>query len=149
MKKDGIGRPSTYVTTVSKLIDRKYVERDGSSLIPTTQGRTLWIDVAPFYNETDVFDQGLFTYGFTSSMEEQLDLIEAGVTSAPEHWSQFVETFREMHNIALERRREKPTIRQIQFLQGILNRMSDQEREGLVGKDSVEELSGETVGRVT
>ena len=145
MKKDGIGRPSTYVTTVSKLIDRKYVERDGSSLIPTTQGRTLWIDVAPFYNETDVFDQGLFTYGFTSSMEEQLDLIEAGVTSAPEHWSQFVETFREMHNIALERRREKPTIRQIQFLQGILNRMSDQEREGLVGKDSVEELSGERV----
>ena len=78
-------------------------------------------------------------------MEEQLDLIEAGVTSAPEHWSQFVETFREMHNIALERRREKPTIRQIQFLQGILNRMSDQEREGLVGKDSVEELSGERV----
>ena len=145
MKKDGIGRPSTYVTTVSKLIDRKYVERDGSSLIPTTQGRTLWIDVAPFYNETDVFDQGLFTYGFTSSMEEQLDLIEAGVTSAPEHWSKFVETFREMHNIALERRREKPTIRQIQFLQGILNRMSDQEREGLVGKDSVEELSGERV----
>ena len=145
MKKDGIGRPSTYVTTVSKLIDRKYVERDGSSLIPTTQGRTLWIDVAPFYNETDVFDQGLFTYGFTSSMEEQLDLIEAGVTSAPEHWSQFVETFREMHNIALERRREKPTIRQIQFLQGILNRMSDQEKEGLVGKDSVEELSGERV----
>ena len=145
MKKDGIGRPSTYVTTVSKLIDRKYVERDGSSLIPTTQGRTLWIDVAPFYNETNVFDQGLFTYGFTSSMEEQLDLIEAGVTSAPEHWSQFVETFREMHNIALERRREKPTIRQIQFLQGILNRMSDQEREGLVGKDSVEELSGERV----
>ena len=145
MKKDGIGRPSTYVTTVSKLIDRKYVERDGSSLIPTTQGRTLWIDVAPFYNETEVFDQGLFTYGFTSSMEEQLDLIEAGVTSAPEHWSQFVETFREMHNIALERRREKPTIRQIQFLQGILNRMSDQEREALVGKDSVEELSGERV----
>ena len=145
MKKDGIGRPSTYVTTVSKLIDRKYVERDGSSLIPTTQGRTLWIDVAPFYNETDVFDQGLFTYRFTSSMEEQLDLIEAGVTSAPEHWSKFVETFREMHNIALERRREKPTIRQIQFLQGILNRMSDQEREGLVGKDSVEELSGERV----
>ena len=145
MKKDGIGRPSTYVTTVSKLIDRKYVERDGSSLIPTTQGRTLWIDVAPFYNETDVFDQGLFTYRFTSSMEEQLDLIEAGVTSAPEHWSQFVETFREMHNIALERRREKPTIRQIQFLQGILNRMSDQERERLVGKDSVEQLSGERV----
>ena len=39
MKKDGIGRPSTYVSTVSKLIDRKYVNKDGSSLSPTTQGR--------------------------------------------------------------------------------------------------------------
>ena len=26
MKRDGIGRPSTYVSTVSKLVDRKYVE---------------------------------------------------------------------------------------------------------------------------
>ena len=40
MKKDGIGRPSTYVSTVSKLIDRKYVNKEGSSLSPTKQGRS-------------------------------------------------------------------------------------------------------------
>ena len=45
MKRDGIGRPSTYVSTVSKLVDRKYVEKDGTSLIPTANGRTLWVEV--------------------------------------------------------------------------------------------------------
>ncbi len=148
MKRDGIGRPSTYVSTVSKLVDRKYVEKDGSSLIPTLNGMTLWTEVTPFYNETDVYDQGLFTYGFTSSMEEKLDLIEAGEAKAPEQWSHFEDTFRDMHNIALEKRREKPTIRQIQFLQGILNRMTVPERRELVGDHSVDQLSGEQVRNI-
>ena len=148
MKRDGIGRPSTYVSTVSKLVDRKYVEKDGASLIPTANGRTLWVEVTPFYNQTDVYDQGLFTYGFTSTMEEKLDLIETGEASAPDHWSHFVNTFREMHNIALEKRREKPTLRQIQYLQGILNRMSEREREDLIGDSLVEELSGEKVRNI-
>ena len=148
MKRDGIGRPSTYVSTVSKLVDRKYVEKDGSSLIPTSNGMTLWTEVTPFYNETDVYDQGLFTYGFTSSMEEKLDLIEAGEAKAPEQWSHFEDTFRDMHNIALEKRREKPTIRQIQFLQGILNRMTEPERRELVGDHSVDQLSGEQVRNI-
>ena len=148
MKKDGIGRPSTYVSTVSKLVDRKYVEKEGTSLIPTTNGRTLWTEVTPFYNQTDLYDQGLFTYGFTSSMEEKLDLIEAGEANASEYWTHFVDTFREMHNIALEKRREKPTIRQIQYLQAILNRMTEQEREQLVGDNLVEELTGEQVRNI-
>ena len=148
MKRDGIGRPSTYVSTVSKLVDRKYVEKDGSSLIPTPNGMTLWTEVTPFYNETDVYDEGLFTYGFTSSMEEKLDLIEAGEAKAPEQWSHFEDTFRDMHNIALEKRREKPTIRQIQFLQGILNRMTEPERRELVGDHSVDQLSGEQVRNI-
>jgi len=148
MKRDGIGRPSTYVSTISKLVDRKYVEKDGSSLIPTSNGMTLWIEVTPFYNETDVYDEGLFTYGFTSSMEEKLDLIEAGEAKAPEQWKHFADTFRDMHNIALEKRREKPTIRQIQFLQGILNRMTEPERKELVGDQSVDQLSGEQVRNI-
>jgi hypothetical protein len=81
-------------------------------------------------------------------MEEKLDLIETGEASAPEHWGHFVETFREMHNIALEKRREKPTLRQIQYLQGILNRMTEQERKDLVGDSLVEELSGEQVRNI-
>jgi len=145
MKKDGIGRPSTYVSTVTKLVDRKYVEKDGSSLIPTVNGRTLWIEVAPFYNQTEVYGQGLFSYDFTSNMEEKLDLIEAGEASASDQWSQFVDIFRDMHNIALEKRREKPTVRQIQYLQAILNRMTDEDRNAVIGDKLVEELTGEEV----
>ncbi|MEC7703776.1 MAG: type IA DNA topoisomerase [Candidatus Thermoplasmatota archaeon] len=148
MKKDGIGRPSTYVSTVSKLVERKYVDKDGSSLIPTLSGRTLWIEVAPYYNQTDVYNEGLFTYGFTSSMEEKLDLIENGEVNAADQWTHFVDTFRDMHNTALEKRREKPTVRQIQFLQGILDRMSEKQRIELVGENSVEELSGDQVREI-
>ena len=53
-----------------------------------------------------------------------------------------------MHNIALEKRREKPTLRQIQYLQGILNRMTEQERKDIVGDSLVEELSGEQVRNI-
>jgi hypothetical protein len=114
-------------------------------LIPTVNGRTLWIEVAPFYNQTEVYEQGLFSYDFTSNMEKKLDLIEAGEASASDQWSQFVEIFRDMHNKALEKRREKPTVRQIQYLQAILNRMTDEDRNGVIGDKLVEELTGEEV----
>ena len=145
MKKDGIGRPSTYVSTVTKLIDRKYIHKEGSSLVPTENGRTLWIEVAPFYNQTEIYQQGLFSYGFTSNMELKLDLIEAGEENAPDQWVQFSETFRDMHNVALEKRREKPTIRQVQYLQSILNRLSDDERENISRGKLVEKMTGEEV----
>ena len=142
MKKDGIGRPSTYVSTVSKLIDRKYVNKDGSSLSPTTQGRVLWLDVAPFYNRTDVYGEGLFSYKFTSSMEENLDNIETGEAVASQKWDEFVEIFRGLHNDALEKRREKPTLRQIQFLEAILSRVTPEEASEIIGEKTVSELTG-------
>jgi DNA topoisomerase-1 len=148
MKKDGIGRPSTYVSTVIKLVDRKYIEKEGSSLIPTSNGRTLWIEVTPFYNQTGVFEEGLFSYDFTSNMEEKLDQIEAGEANASDQWTIFVDTFRDMHNIALEKRREKPTVRQIQYLQGILNRLTDEEKKETLGGKILEELSGEDVRNI-
>ena len=145
MKKDGIGRPSTYVSTVTKLVDRKYIEKDGSSLVPTSNGKTLWLEVTPFYNETEVYEQGLFTYDFTSSMEEKLDQIEAGEASASEEWNQFSEIFRNMHNTALEKRRERPTVRQIEYIRGILSRMSEDEKSRLTNGKSIAELTGDEV----
>jgi len=148
MKKDGIGRPSTYVSTVTKLVDRKYIEKEGSSLIPTDNGKTLWIEVTPFYNQTEVYEQGLFTYDFTSSMESKLDQIEAGSANAPDQWNEFSENFRNMHNTALEKRRLKPTVRQIEFINGILSRMTDEQRKSATGGKQVGELSGEEVRNI-
>jgi len=75
MKKVEIGRPSTYVSTVSKLSARGYIKVEGSSLIPTKEGRMMWLDVVPFYNEQEE-SEGLFTPLFTSKMEDSLDGVE-------------------------------------------------------------------------
>jgi len=143
MKKAGIGRPSTYVTTVTKLVDRGYIDKEGSSLSPTLNGRTLWIDVVPFYNDTEMFGEGLFTTGFTSSMEEKLDSIGIGHVEGSAIWEDFLEVFRSMHNNALEKRRERPTLRQMQYLGTILSRLSEEERNSSLGEKTIEELSGQ------
>jgi len=142
MKSAGIGRPSTYVSTVSKIIDRGYVDKDGSSLIPTENGRTLWLEVSPFYNGTSVYGDGLFSSEFTSIMEERLDSIEVGEFDASDTWEEFVTLFGQMHNLALERRRERPTVRQLQYLKTALSRMTDDETAKLLNGKSPDELTG-------
>jgi DNA topoisomerase I len=65
----GIGRPSTYATTVTTIIDRKYVERNQKMLIPTKLGKAVnALLVEHFGSIVDV--------GFTADMEAQLDKIE-------------------------------------------------------------------------
>ena len=51
MQKEGIGRPSTYATTVEKLLDekRKYVISENGSLVPSERGIMLWQEIAPMY----------------------------------------------------------------------------------------------------
>jgi DNA topoisomerase-1 len=71
LEEEGIGRPSTYATIVSTLIQRKYVEKKSKILIPTELG----IKVYEFLKENypDVVD-----LKFTSYMESLLDDIENG-----------------------------------------------------------------------
>ena len=143
MKKDGIGRPSTYVSTVTKLLDRGYLEKDGGSLIPTVDGRTLWLDVAPYYNHSEVYGDGIFSYKFTSNMESNLDFIENGQVEASTKWEEFVEIFRNTHNIALEKRREKPTIRQMQYLERLMLKMPESDKNSILQGREITELSGQ------
>lgn len=65
----GIGRPSTYAATVATIIDRKYVERDKKTLMPTKLGQAVnGLLVEHFGDVVDV--------GFTADMEAKLDRIE-------------------------------------------------------------------------
>ncbi|HEY9755201.1 MAG TPA: type I DNA topoisomerase [Oculatellaceae cyanobacterium] len=65
----GIGRPSTYQATVATIVDRKYVERQGKTLIPTALGKQVNLLLCEhFSNIVDV--------GFTAQMEQNLDRIE-------------------------------------------------------------------------
>lgn len=71
MKKVGIGRPSTYVSTIKTLRKREYVEKDGKVLKPTELGTTsIRILVKMFPH--------IFKVDFTARMEELLDSVANG-----------------------------------------------------------------------
>ncbi len=70
MEEKGIGRPSTYATIISKLM-QKYVKKDGKYMVPTA----IAYDVVDMLVKCfiDVMD-----VGFTAGMENRLDDIEDG-----------------------------------------------------------------------
>ena len=71
MEEEGIGRPSTYAPTVSTILDRQYVMKEGKYLHITSLGRV----VTQLMKErfSDIAD-----VGFTARMEEALDAVEEG-----------------------------------------------------------------------
>ena len=71
LEENGIGRPSTYATILSTIVDRGYVERADKKLAPTELGFTV-NDLLIKYFDT------VFNVGFTANMEEHLDSIAAG-----------------------------------------------------------------------
>lgn len=71
LEKDGIGRPSTYATIIGTILDRGYVRKEGSALIPSFTGMAVIQLLEKYFIE-------FVDYGFTSEMEEKLDLIAAG-----------------------------------------------------------------------
>ncbi len=82
LEKRGIGRPSTYATIISTLLDRKYVLRQSRELRPTLLGSI----VNEFLNDyfPDVVDTN-----FTANMEEELDDVENGAKK----WQDVVQGF--------------------------------------------------------
>ena len=74
MEQNGIGRPSTYAPTVSTILDREYVIKDGKYLRPTPLGEV----VTGLMEERfpDIVDMK-----FTARMEEKLDTVEEGKTA--------------------------------------------------------------------
>ncbi|MBC00545.1 MAG: DNA topoisomerase I [Rhodobacteraceae bacterium] len=74
MEELGIGRPSTYASTLQTLRDRDYVEIDGKRLIPQDKGRLVIAFLESFFNR-------YVEYDFTAALEEKLDRISAGELS--------------------------------------------------------------------
>jgi DNA topoisomerase I len=71
MEELGIGRPSTYASTLSVLRDRNYVRMDAKRLVPEDRGRLVTAFLTSFF--TRYVDTG-----FTASLEEKLDEISDG-----------------------------------------------------------------------
>ena len=71
LEQNGIGRPSTYASIISVLLDRKYISAEQRRFQPTDLGRT--VSKILISNFSDIFNEK-----FTAKMEEELDKIEEG-----------------------------------------------------------------------
>ncbi len=68
MEELGIGRPSTYASTMAVLIDRDYVRMEKKQLVPEDKGRLVTGFLESFFKR-------YVEYDFTADLEEKLDLI--------------------------------------------------------------------------
>ncbi|MGD9544246.1 MAG: type I DNA topoisomerase [Methylocystis sp.] len=68
MEELGIGRPSTYASTLAVLRDRDYVRLDKKRLMPEDKGRLVVAFLESFFSRYVEFD-------FTADLEEKLDLV--------------------------------------------------------------------------
>ena len=71
MEEQGVGRPSTYAPTVSTILDREYVVKDGKYLRITPLGEVVTALMKEKFPK-------IVDTGFTADMEENLDSVEDG-----------------------------------------------------------------------
>ncbi len=71
MEELGIGRPSTYASTLSVLRDRGYVHMDKGRFVPDDKGRLVTAFLENFFTR-------YVEYDFTADLEEKLDKVSAG-----------------------------------------------------------------------
>lgn len=82
LEEKGIGRPSTYAPTVSIILSREYVVKEGRALRPTPLGEVVTGLMEDKFR--DVVDPT-----FTARMEENLDEVEAG----KKYWKDLLRQF--------------------------------------------------------
>ncbi|WP_412048688.1 type I DNA topoisomerase [Hoeflea sp. Naph1] len=86
MEELGIGRPSTYASTLATLRDREYVTIENRRLTPEPKGRLVIAFLENFFNR-------YVEFGFTADLEEKLDRISAGELAwkdvLREFWTEF------------------------------------------------------------
>ena len=92
LEEDGIGRPSTYASIISTLVEREYVKKEQGRFTPTMLGERVCMLLIKSFE--DVFD-----VKFTARLEDELDEIEEGKL----HWRESVKEFWEKFIVDLER----------------------------------------------
>ena len=88
MEENGIGRPSTYAPTVTTILDREYVIKDGKYLRTAPLGET--VNGLMRDKFSDIVDTN-----FTARMEKELDDVERGDTQWQELLKRFYGPFKE------------------------------------------------------
>jgi DNA topoisomerase-1 len=92
LEEKGIGRPSTYASIISTIVEREYVKKDQGRFTPTMLGERVSVLLVKSFD--DIFD-----VTFTARLEEELDEIEEGKL----HWREAVKEFWEKFIVDLDR----------------------------------------------
>lgn len=82
LEENGIGRPSTYATIISTIVDRRYIKREKKQLVPTDLGTI--VNKLLVENFKDVVN-----VEFTAGIENELDAVAEG----KEKWKKVIRDF--------------------------------------------------------
>ncbi|KAH6831010.1 DNA topoisomerase [Perilla frutescens var. hirtella] len=103
----GIGRPSTYASTIKVLKDRNYITMKSRTLYPEFRGRMVSAFLLHYFSEVS-------DYSFTADMEAELDNVSAGITEwkglLKNYWTRFskyCESASDVHIHQVEKMLEK------------------------------------------
>ena len=99
LEKEGIGRPSTYVPTISTLQYRTYVEKVNKNFRPTELGITVNSFLIQYFSD-------VVNVAFTAKMEKQLDEVE----SDNKKWENVLDRFYKTFSRNLEKGNQAPKI---------------------------------------
>lgn len=101
MEENGIGRPSTYATIISTLLDRAYIEKNGKAFVPTDLGKKVCLYLITNFPE-------IMNMNYTARMEDQLDEI----ASFGKVWYKVVDSFFKELSKRLEASRDSESMKE-------------------------------------
>ena len=109
MEELGIGRPSTYASTLAVLRERDYVRIEKKRLVPEDKGRLVVAFLEAFFSR-------YVEYDFTAGLEEKLDL----VSNNEMDWKQVLRDFWREFTAAIDGTKELRTTQVLDALNGLL-----------------------------
>ncbi len=109
MEELGIGRPSTYASTLAVLRDRAYVRLEKKRLFPEDKGRLVTAFLEAFFTR-------YVGYGFTADLEEKLD----EVSNSQIVWKDLLRDFWREFSAAIDGTRELRTTQVLDSLNELL-----------------------------
>lgn len=110
LEENGVGRPSTYVTITSTILNREYVKREGKQFVPTELGEAV----------TNLLKNkmpNIVNVKYTSKMEGDLDKIDSGEKDYKDMIRLYYDEF------------EKPLEKAKQEMQGVKIKLKEEETD--------------------
>ncbi len=109
MEELGIGRPSTYSSTIMTLLDREYIRKEKNRLFPEDRGRLVTIFLKNYFKK-------YLAYDYTAELEGKLDKVSAG----EENWKKVLKEFWDEFTVSISETSELRTREVLDTLNDVL-----------------------------